>query len=401
MAARVSGANNGATQEHEGIADESLCGVSITFPLNLDEERQTHAGAPPEPTQFDADGGSHLQPVLTILSPELLNQMSDEQLVAHVIQAFQTDPLPSDQIMKNVRECLIVLAKREEPISLEHAAILQTLLPLPFNIGREPSERVQVKASDLILLREHEPAYRIFCLQDPSALPEPIKGYFLKIRETLQLMPDQSTLKLMELSNKSYQPSAELQQYLNDAQSEGVPKEAILRAQQEMAFIVQKARERIELREKSSGRELTPEEFFSEVHNCLAEEYGWSYHPSSSLIHALVSHRLDCDTVSLIFVEVGRQLDLPIHLFVLQNPDTEEIPHGMVGYINPETNWLEFLWEGTSQGYASNDGPKMRINLQDLPRHLADMGLAGNSRILAAKNPFRSVLTSDYASDER
>lgn len=154
------------------------------------------------------------------------------------------------------------------------------------------------------------------------------------------------------------------------------------------------ARHRLEGLEK-------PEEILTGIYDTIINHHQFEIVENQTLFYdALMSKRIDCDTLSYAFLSVGEDLGLPLravllpnHIFVRWNDGRNRVNFEItIGRVNDETYYLNF-----ERYHVSSDSIKKGVWLRELTREELIGHVIGTAGIMLYNNNFyeESIMAYD------
>ncbi len=134
---------------------------------------------------------------------------------------------------------------------------------------------------------------------------EPLKNYDM-IKGKVGGVPTSEKLESMRDLASKVTLSSFTQEILNYNKKET---ETVDRASVEIRYVIATLKDRFDKEKPQSSKEQ-----LNLIHEHIHEHFGYRYSPQANVLENITTHSLDCDAVSLLFVEAGKQLGLPIQL---------------------------------------------------------------------------------------
>lgn len=274
-------------------------------------------------------------PVVTFTEEDLIN-LSPQQILRRVDALWRGVDLTDRSLVDNMRLGLREALRRapDEATRVLAAAFLMT-----FEERIDRDDRDAPPAIDILQAAE---ILRDFDAEKLPAEYSSLRRLLSAAAAAAQLIPSPEEIKRYP----TYRATGLFKGILEREQALGVDSVVIERAEREMGEILRCTMQRLSPQERKDPLRVV--EAISEV---LAKDYKFKTGLQGSLAEGLASHHLDCDTLSYLYVELGRHFGHDLHPYVgrldIKATDGSQLYHMVVGW--KDSRGQQMFWETTSQ----------------------------------------------------
>lgn len=318
-----------------------------------------------------------------ILSRLEAEQLSDTALVARAVVLFSVAEFPSAAMAHNLREGLgVVLGRSTEPYA-RSVARLYSVLPTPTVIAS--IEEAPATAA-LLEAKRHEAESRPV---EGFLYPEGIRKLQAKLQGILDAIPSAEVMEVRLEASKEFKPSPFMEKVL-EIESQGMAPEIVARARAELAEIVRGSKEALEAKMRAQERKLTPPELLETIYRYLKDDFKTIEGAQPFLLDGLASHVFDCDVYTLVYMEIGKQFNLPMHaVFIADRSKPGSIAHCAPGLLLKKGEDARLLvWECREPIEKLADGTERRLYKTPDEMRTRINRLAGEELIPEREKPF-------------
>lgn len=289
-----------------------------------------------------------LEGAMQTLDRSALENLSNGALIKHMARHYNNaagirDSATREAAFSQVNEAIGILSERQ-------LSAYDQYLVDGYAIATNARSGALPANSDLQTLQRF--AGSQYATATPAEFPVDAAETINLAKQYTKNIRSEADLERVQRYAAGYQPSAMIEKIFKAEELAGVSPEKIAAAQAELGTIVHEISDEIKLDNLSEPREI-----MAHIHKYLAETYQWKYGTETSLVNGLVSHNLDCDTVTAIYCEVGKQLDYPIRMELIRG---EPYSHAVAKWESPKDK-ESFYWDSITANTAGAEKSKREI----------------------------------------